>query len=120
MAAQDVKYPVGITIHSGEKLANKEGLMGKSDPYCQIHGYKVKTNVVDNSLNPTWEKSFDINLQAPNDGIVFRIYDKNAIQGDKLMGFAILPTLHFEKDSVIENFKLAVQSTLATKVTEGS
>lgn len=43
-------------------LKNKE-LIGKSDPYAVVYIrplFKVKTNTIENNLNPIWNQTFEL------------------------------------------------------------
>ena len=51
-----------VTVVKANDLKNME-LIGKSDPYVTVHIrplFKVKTKVVNNNLNPTWNQTFDL------------------------------------------------------------
>ena len=51
-----------MTVVKANDLKNME-MIGKSDPYVVVYirpMFKVKTQVVDNNLNPVWNQTFDL------------------------------------------------------------
>jgi hypothetical protein len=51
-----------LTVVKANDLKNME-MIGKSDPYAVVYirpMFKVKTQVVDNNLNPVWNQTFDL------------------------------------------------------------
>lgn len=51
-----------VTIVKANNLKNME-MIGKSDPYVVVYVrplFKVKTTVVENNLNPTWNQTFEL------------------------------------------------------------
>jgi len=51
-----------VTVVKANDLKNME-MIGKSDPYAVVYirpMFKVKTQVVDNNLNPVWNQTFDL------------------------------------------------------------
>ena len=66
--------------------------MGKSDPFCEVsHGRKVllKTKIIKNTLNPTWNEDFmikfDTNDRSP---LIIRCYDWDRIGSNDFLGEA--------------------------------
>lgn len=53
---------VTVTVEKANNLKNME-MIGKSDPYVVLYIrplFKVKTQVVDNNLNPLWNQAFEL------------------------------------------------------------
>ena len=51
-----------VTVVRAKALKNKE-VIGKSDPYVIVYIrpiLKVKTRVIDDNLNPEWNKTFNL------------------------------------------------------------
>lgn len=51
-----------VTVMRANDLKNKE-LIGKSDPYAVVYIrplFKVKTNTIENNLNPVWDQTFEM------------------------------------------------------------
>lgn len=53
-------------------------MIGKSDPYAVVHIkplFKVKTNVVDNNLNPVWNQTFELIAEdKETQSLIFEVY----------------------------------------------
>lgn len=68
---------VAVTIVKANNLKNME-IIGKSDPYAVVHIkplFKVKTNVVDNNLNPVWNQTFELIAEdKETQSLIFEVY----------------------------------------------
>lgn len=68
---------VAVTIVKANSLKNME-MIGKSDPYAVVHIkplFKVKTNVVDNNLNPVWNQTFELIAEdKETQSLIFEVY----------------------------------------------
>lgn len=68
---------VAVTIVKANNLKNME-MIGKSDPYAVVHIkplFKVKTNVVDNNLNPVWNQTFELIAEdKETQSLIFEVY----------------------------------------------
>lgn len=68
---------VAVTIVKANNLKNME-MIGKSDPYVVVHIkplFKVKTNVVDNNLNPVWNQTFELIAEdKETQSLIFEVY----------------------------------------------
>ena len=91
--------PVGIlsvSVYEARSLRNVESLGGISDPYASLKIGSVvisKTKVVESSLNPKWDETFDIVIYKSQlspvdkaDEFSIELFDFNNLQRDKSMG----------------------------------
>ncbi|KAH9732989.1 calcium-dependent lipid-binding protein [Citrus sinensis] len=92
---------VAVTIVKANNLKNME-MIGKSDPYAVVHIkplFKVKTNVVDNNLNPVWNQTFELIAEdKETQSLIFEVFDKDIGQ-DKRLGIVKLPLIDLEADT---------------------
>ncbi|KAF8977935.1 hypothetical protein BGZ52_006573, partial [Haplosporangium bisporale] len=90
----DTPARMRIHISRAKDLASKD-LNGFSDPYIKISvgGHKFTTAVVPKSLNPTWNVSFDFDLETQSipDEVRFMMWDKDWVSKDDFMGCLIVP-----------------------------
>lgn len=95
---------LSVSIVKATALKNME-IIGKSDPYVVLYIrplFKVKTKVVDNSLNPVWNETFDLIAEdKETQSIIFEVFDKDITQ-DKRLGIVKLPLIDLEPDTVKE------------------
>ncbi|KAG6432389.1 hypothetical protein SASPL_103965 [Salvia splendens] len=96
--------PVGllkVTIVKANDLKNME-LIGKSDPYVTVHIrplFKVKTKVVNNNLNPTWNQTFDLIAEdKETQSLILEVFDQDIGQ-DKRLGIAKMPLIDLEAET---------------------
>ncbi|KAG0337459.1 hypothetical protein BG004_007635, partial [Podila humilis] len=88
--------PVRLRIHisHAKDLASKD-INGYSDPYIKVSlgGHRFTTAVVRKSLNPTWDTSFDFDIepQSTPDEVRFMVWDKDWVSKDDFMGCVIIP-----------------------------
>jgi len=91
-----------ITIESAFGLANRDGAFaGKSDPYCivQVQGKKdqvLKTPVINNSLEPQWNFTGEIQGYVETDVLEFEVWDKDTFpMPDQTLGKVALGAQDF-------------------------
>ncbi|KAL1543460.1 calcium-dependent lipid-binding protein-like [Salvia divinorum] len=96
--------PVGllkVTIVKANDLKNME-LIGKSDPYVTVHIrplFKVKTKVVNNNLNPTWNQTFNLIAEdKETQSLILEVFDQDIGQ-DKRLGIAKMPLIELEAET---------------------
>eukprot|EP01066_Platyproteum_vivax_P020555 Platyproteum_vivax@DN8480_c0_g1_i2.p1 len=65
---------------------------GSSDPFVQVtfEGSDHQTPVVDNSLSPVWDDSWEVAFKEPESDIVFRVFDKDVVGANDLLGIVKL------------------------------
>mmetsp|Transcript_66683 Transcript_66683/g.115913 ORF Transcript_66683/g.115913 Transcript_66683/m.115913 type:complete len:529 (+) Transcript_66683:61-1647(+) len=80
-----------IFVLSAKGLRNADW-GGKSDPYCTVEfsdqaaSQKMKTKVIDDTLNPMWNESFQVEY-VPGKHLNFEVYDKDVgPKRDDLLG----------------------------------
>uniref|UniRef100_A0A1D1XKH3 Extended synaptotagmin-1 n=1 Tax=Anthurium amnicola TaxID=1678845 RepID=A0A1D1XKH3_9ARAE len=93
---------LSVTIVSASALKNME-MIGKSDPYVVVYIrplFKVKTKVIDNSLNPVWNETFNLIVEdKETQSVIFEVLDEDIGQ-DKRLGIAKLPLIDLEPDAL--------------------
>nr|CAB3474549.1 unnamed protein product [Digitaria exilis] len=81
-------------------------LIGKSDPYVVLYVrpfFKVRTNVIDDNLNPEWNETFELLVEdKETQSVIFEVYDKNKLQQDKKLGVAKIALNSLEPETVRE------------------
>ncbi|XP_056162488.1 synaptotagmin-5 isoform X1 [Syzygium oleosum] len=88
-----VRGVLSITVISAEDLPPTD-LMGKADPYIVVSmkksGMRNKTRVVNDSLNPVWNQTFDFVVEdGLHDMLIIEIWDHDTF-GKDYMGRCIL------------------------------
>ncbi|PON59494.1 Synaptotagmin-like mitochondrial-lipid-binding domain containing protein [Trema orientale] len=88
-----VRGVLSVTVISAEDLPPAD-LMGKADPYVVITlkkaGTKNKTRVVNDSLNPVWNQTFDFVVEdGLHDMLIVEVWDHDTF-GKDYMGRCIL------------------------------
>jgi Ca2+-dependent lipid-binding protein len=82
-----------VTVVSARNLANKDGLLGKNDPYVIVkcgHFNKHQTKTQSNAgANADFNETFDLELKDSKD-IEIEVYDKDHLRDD-LIGKAKVP-----------------------------
>lgn len=101
---------------------------GVSDPYCicEIPGKactKIKTPVVEDSLNPLWNFEATISDYSVGDSLEFTVWDKDEGKKDDLMGRAVLTSaqlvaLRFEGELLLGETGKKAPSFLVVRVTD--
>ncbi|KAL9230275.1 hypothetical protein vseg_005648 [Gypsophila vaccaria] len=74
---------LSVTVVSAEKLPVMD-MTGKSDPYVVVTlkkaGTKMKTRVLNKTLNPVWNQTFDFVIEdALHELIIFEVYDHDTL-----------------------------------------
>ncbi|KAK1259952.1 Synaptotagmin-5 [Acorus gramineus] len=89
-----------VTVVKATELKNME-MIGKSDPYVVLYIrplFKVKTKVVDNSLNPIWDEKFELIAEdKETQSLILEVFDKDIAQ-DKRLGIVSLPLIDLESE----------------------
>ncbi|RWR82535.1 synaptotagmin-5-like protein [Cinnamomum micranthum f. kanehirae] len=88
-----VRGVLSVTVLSAEDLPAMD-LMGKSDPFVVLHMKKThiknKTRVVNDTLNPAWNQTFDFVVEdGLHDMLILEVYDHDTF-GKNYMGRCIL------------------------------
>ncbi|XXG52103.1 hypothetical protein AAC387_Pa03g0504 [Persea americana] len=88
-----VRGVLSVTVLSAEDLPAMD-MMGKADPYVVLHLKKTetknKTRVVNDSLNPVWNQTFDFVVEdGLHDMLILEVYDHDTF-GKDYMGRCIL------------------------------
>ncbi|OIV99891.1 hypothetical protein TanjilG_26229 [Lupinus angustifolius] len=88
-----IRGVLSVTVISGEDLPATD-LMGKSDPFVVLTlkkgGTKNKTRVVNDSLNPVWNQTFDFVVEdGLHDMLMVEVYDHDTF-GKDYVGRVIL------------------------------
>ncbi|CAN1157751.1 Calcium-dependent lipid-binding protein, partial [Linum perenne] len=90
-----------VTLVKANDLKNKE-MIGKSDPYVVLYirpVFKVKSNVVENNLNPVWNQTFELIAEdKETQSIILEVFDKDIGQ-DKRLGIVKIPLIDLEAES---------------------
>ncbi|KAL9385560.1 hypothetical protein Peur_022570 [Populus x canadensis] len=90
-----------VTVVKANDLKNME-MIGKSDPYAVVYirpMFKVKTQVVDNNLNPVWNQTFDLIAEdKETQSLILEVFDKDIGQ-DKRLGRAKLALNELEAET---------------------
>jgi len=83
--------PLKISILGASGLRNADWI-GKSDPYCTCEilakpdAGKIKTHVIKNNLNPTWDYEAELSEFEAGDILVFKVYDEDFGKKDDFLG----------------------------------
>ncbi|KDP28724.1 hypothetical protein JCGZ_14495 [Jatropha curcas] len=90
-----------VTVVKASDLKNME-MIGKSDPYVVLHirpMFKVKTNVVENNLNPVWDHTFELIAEdKETQSLTLEVFDQDIGQ-DKRLGIVKLPLNELEEET---------------------
>ncbi|KAJ8900183.1 hypothetical protein K2173_024823 [Erythroxylum novogranatense] len=93
-----------VTVVKANDLKNLE-MIGKSDPYVVLHirpMFKVKTQVVENNLNPFWNQTFEMIAEdKETQSLIVEVFDKDIGQ-DKRLGIAKLPLHELQAETLKE------------------
>ncbi|XP_065864828.1 calcium-dependent lipid-binding protein [Euphorbia lathyris] len=92
---------LAVTVVKANELKNME-MIGKSDPYVVLYirpVIKVKTQVVENNLNPVWDESFELIAEdKETQALVLEVFDKDIGQ-DKRLGIVKVPLIELEGET---------------------
>ncbi|XP_057998482.1 calcium-dependent lipid-binding protein isoform X1 [Hevea brasiliensis] len=90
-----------VTVVKANELKNME-MIGKSDPYVVLYirpVFKVKSNVVENNLNPVWDKTFELIAEdKETQSLILEVFDKDIGQ-DKRLGITKVPLIELEAET---------------------
>jgi len=89
---------IGIMGARGLRAADWLPSAGGSDPYCEceINGKtRLRTEVVNDSLNPVWNHEAAVRDYKVGDRLVFRVFDKDFEKQADLLGTATLTPEQF-------------------------
>ncbi|KAI5673331.1 hypothetical protein M9H77_13695 [Catharanthus roseus] len=83
-----IRGVLSVTVISAEDLPAAD-LMGKSDPFVVVtmkkSEQKNKTRVLNNTLNPVWNQTFDIVVEdGLHDLLILEVYDHDTFGKDKM------------------------------------
>ncbi|KAK7283096.1 hypothetical protein RIF29_12375 [Crotalaria pallida] len=83
-----VRGVLSVTVISAEDLPVVD-LMGKADPYVVLHlkksDKKLKTRVVNESLNPVWNQTFDIVVEdGLHEMLILEVWDHDTFGKEKI------------------------------------
>ncbi|KAJ8751832.1 hypothetical protein K2173_026026 [Erythroxylum novogranatense] len=83
-----VRGVLSVTVIAAENLPAVD-LMGKADPFVSLvmkkSEAKAKTRVVNDSLNPVWNQTFDFVVEdALHDMLILEVYDHDTFGKDKI------------------------------------
>lgn len=82
-----------VKLVQAKELLNKD-FIGKSDPYAVLYirpikDRRKKSKTIDNQLNPVWNEHFEFEVEdISTQHLTVKIYDKEAVQDDELLGCA--------------------------------
>jgi len=102
------------TFHIGVVEARHLASMdrsGLSDPYCSLkssfNSQRYKTKVQKKNLSPKWDQPFHFFTSIPEGDVHVRVYDKDLITKDELMGEVIIHLKDYADGNQIDKwFKL--------------
>eukprot|EP00850_Spirogloea_muscicola_P015373 SM000117S25493 [mRNA] locus=s117:142483:143873:- [translate_table: standard] len=80
-----------VTVVGAKGLRNAD-FIGKSDPLVILFvrtKFQVRTRTINNSLHPTWDETFELNVEDhETQRLVLRVFDEDLLGGDALLGAA--------------------------------
>ncbi|KAJ9171297.1 hypothetical protein P3X46_014685 [Hevea brasiliensis] len=90
-----------VMVVKAKDLKNME-MIGKSDPYVVLYirpVFKVKSNVVENNLNPVWNQTFELIAEdKETQSLILEVFDKDIGQ-DKRLGTTKVPLIELEAET---------------------
>ncbi|XP_043807631.1 synaptotagmin-4 isoform X2 [Manihot esculenta] len=105
-----VRGVLSVNVVAAENLPAVD-LMGKADPYVVLQmkksDTKVKTRVVNESLNPVWNQTFDFVVEdALHDMLILEVWDHDTFGKDKIGRCIMTLTRVLLEGEVQESFPL--------------
>lgn len=96
----DCNFTLTLKAICGKNLDAKDDC-GTSDPYLTWKWNKkiMKTKVIDKTLNPVWNETFNLGPFAAADILKFECWDKDILTDD-FMGQFVVPLSSFQKEGV--------------------
>ena len=104
-------FMVNVTVISASNVKNVDGILDKSDPYCEVFigDSFYKTETVQNDLNPVWNKKMTFVLHDKPEKVDFKVSDENMINKNVYIGSASLDFNDmFESNEVIDEKELPI------------
>eukprot|EP00850_Spirogloea_muscicola_P024087 SM000437S15696 [mRNA] locus=s437:30223:32473:- [translate_table: standard] len=107
-----------VTVIGAKGLRNAD-FIGKSDPLVILFvrtKFQVRTRTINNSLHPTWDETFELNVEDhETQRLVLRVFDEDLLGGDALLGVAAVQLLYHaftqeEEAAAIQREKEAIKS----------
>lgn len=93
-----------LTVVKANDLKNME-MIGTSDPYAVVYIrplVKFKTQVIDDNLNPVWDKTFNLIVEdKETQSLIIEVLDEDIGQ-DKRLGIVKLPLIGLEAETETE------------------
>lgn len=85
-------YMVNLVVISASDVKNVDGMLDKSDPYCEVFigDNSYKTETVQNDLNPVWDDRMTFVLNEKPEKVEFKVSDENVINKNVFIGSASL------------------------------
>jgi len=110
-----------VTVESANNLYNADiSLAGKSDPYVIVEvpgqeNMRFQTNVLDNTLNPVWNYTGEIDGFMDGDVLQFSVWDKDIFpKPDDFLGKVLLTAEDFYPQGFAAEVPLSESKTNAT------
>ncbi|XP_043805679.1 calcium-dependent lipid-binding protein isoform X3 [Manihot esculenta] len=90
-----------VVVVKANDLKNME-MIGKSDPYVVLYirpVFKVKSNVVENNLNPVWDQTFELIAEdKETQSLVLEVFDEDIGQDERL-GIVKVPLIGLKEET---------------------
>ncbi|GKV03241.1 hypothetical protein SLEP1_g15579 [Rubroshorea leprosula] len=105
-----VRGVISVTVIAAENLPVVD-FMGKADPYVVLvmkkSGTKVKTRVVNDTLNPVWNQTFDFVVEdALHEMLILEVWDHDTFKKEKIGNCIMTLTRVLIEGEVQDNFSL--------------
>ncbi|GLT77142.1 hypothetical protein SLA2020_487540 [Shorea laevis] len=105
-----VRGVISVTVMAAENLPAVD-FMGKADPYVVLvmkkSGTKVKTRVVNDTLNPVWNQTFDFVVEdALHEMLILEVWDHDTFKKEKIGKCIMTLTRVLLEGEVQDNFSL--------------
>ncbi|GLT85304.1 hypothetical protein SLE2022_034970 [Rubroshorea leprosula] len=105
-----VRGVISVTVIAAENLPVVD-FMGKADPYVVLvmkkSGTKVKTRVVNDTLNPVWNQTFDFVVEdALHEMLILEVWDHDTFKKEKIGKCIMTLTRVLIEGEVQDNFSL--------------
>eukprot|EP00897_Mesotaenium_endlicherianum_P006966 jgi/Mesen1/6298/ME000325S05444 len=95
---------VSVTVVGARGLRNVD-IIGKSDPYVTLwtrNLFKVKTRVIKDSLHPTWNETFKLDVDDPlTTKLILKVQDQD-IMKNELLGVVAYPLSRLTPEQEVE------------------
>ncbi|UJR23535.1 hypothetical protein I4U23_026525 [Adineta vaga] len=77
---------VQVTVVEGRNLKDQDAF-GQNDAYVELYfdkDYKQRTTTIKDTNPPTWNETFNFNLQKGDDTLHLKVYDDDAVGKDSI------------------------------------